>query len=48
MYKNSNRSGELTTTGLSNNFIIDLDLKTDIDSDIWIKRGVACICENDF
>ena len=43
MYKESTRKGTLTTTGHSSNFVMYLDLKSIVDSDHWIRRGVALL-----
>ncbi len=43
MYKTLSRSGDLTG-GVKSNFIMQIDIKTLINPDYWIKRGVACIC----
>ena len=48
LYKCSNRQGVLSTSGHSNNYIMDVQLPvTKHEADHWIKRGVALISQTD-
>lgn len=44
VFKNSSRAG---AKGQSVNFVCEVNLKTDVDPNHWIKRGVALLCEYD-
>jgi hypothetical protein len=46
LYKTSQRSGALSTRGVSTNFVVHMLLPTDPDShpSSWVQQGVAALC----
>ena len=47
LYKTSKRQGTLSTSGISSNFVLAVELPTNIDVDVWILRGAALLCSLD-
>lgn len=46
-YKTSERAGQLLTTGHNTNYIQMIDLGSGQEPSIWIRRGVALLCQLD-
>jgi len=47
LYKTSKRAGELSSLGHSTNFIMAIDLPTDVSVDHWVQCGAALITQLD-
>ena len=46
-YKTSERAGQLLTTGHNTNYIQMIDLDSGTEPSVWIRRGVALLCQLD-
>lgn len=44
VYKTTERKGVLATTGHSSNYVMQVDLPTEMDQSHWINRGAALVC----
>jgi hypothetical protein len=46
VYKTTARAGSLSTTGVSTNFILAVDLPSPrLGVQAWVQRGVAIVCD---
>ena len=43
VYKTAVRKGVLSTTGMSTNFVVAVELPTAVDPDTWVLAGVAAL-----
>lgn len=44
-YKTGKRAGVLSTTGMSTNFIIHVDIPTKVLPQVWVRRAAAMLCQ---
>lgn len=44
-YKTGKRAGMLSTTGQSTNFIIHMDIPSNVNPAVWTRRAAAMLCQ---
>jgi dynein heavy chain len=44
LYKTTERKGVLSTTGMSTNYVVSMDMPTDVDPQVWTRGGCAALC----
>lgn len=45
LYRTAARAGTLSTTGMSTNFVVTVNLPSEEEQDHWIRKGSALICQ---
>ena len=43
-YQTSVRAGKLSTTGVSTNYVLSIDLPSSMPPSFWVFQGTACLC----